>query len=452
MMLTRDNERDTKMILKKKIGIREENKYTMERRVAITPQQAQSLIESYPIEIEVLESTKRVFTDAEYKKAGCSIVGNLDGAPVIFGVKEIPLADLQQGKTYVFFSHVIKGQPYNMPMLEAMMNLQCTLIDYERIVDEKDRRLIFFGRYAGISGMINTLWALGIRLQNKGIANPFAKLCQAYTYPSLEAAEKILAEIGDEIRYTGLPAEISPVTIGITGYGNVSTGVQDILDLLPVTEITPAELKTLRNNTRLSNKTLYKVVFKEEHISKRNDGAAFLLSDFFTQPEHFHSIFDSYTEHLTMWVNCMYWDARYDRLLTKKQLATHHQAGREKLLVIGDISCDPQGGIEISEARSIEEPVFVYNPRTNESSSGFDGEGILVMAVDILPSELPRESSIAFSEMLADFIAPIADCNYNQPFETIALPYPIKRAMILLQGQLTPEYRYLESYLNKPAR
>jgi alpha-aminoadipic semialdehyde synthase len=434
--------------MSKKIGIRDENKYKMERRVAITPSHTQKLIRDYGMEIDVLHSQKRVFTNDEYAKTGCRIVDNLDETPVIFGVKEIPIQDLRQNKVYVFFSHVIKGQKYNMPMLQKMMDLQDTLIDYEKITDEQNRRLIFFFCYSGLAGMINTLWSLGLRLRHLGITNPFETLRQTCTYSSLEEAENVLKEIGKNIALHGLPNELTPLTIGITGYGNVSNGAQYILDFLPTTEITPAELLQLSKQDAVSNKTIYKVVFKEEHIAKRKDGREFVLQDFFNKPELFESTFSQYVEHLTVLAHCSYWDNRYERLVTKQKLRELHTENKQKLLVIGDISCDPNGGIEATPiGTEIENPIFVYDPVTDKPVFGHTGDGVLIMSVDILPSELPRESSLSFADALFDFIEPIASCDYNTDFENIALSNPIKKALILLNGELTPEYQYLKEYL-----
>jgi len=119
------------------------------------------------------------------------------------------------------------------------------------------------------------------------------------------------------------------------------------------------------------------------------------------------------------------------------------------LVVIGDISCDVNGSVEFThKGTSIDDPVFVYNPLTQKPSMGFKGEGMLVMAVDILPSELPKDSSEYFSRVLCDFIEPIAKADYTLPYEEIGLPAPIKKALILHNGQLTPPYRYLDKFVN----
>ena len=43
----------------------------------------------------------------------------------------------------------------------------------------------------------------------------------------------------------------------------------------------------------------------------------------------------------------------------------------------------------------------------------------------------------------------IAQADYSVPFEELALPPEIKRAVIVYQGELTPDYRYIEKYLEE---
>lgn len=426
------------------IGIRHEDKYVMERRAPLTPKHVERLIKNKMLDIVVQTSAKRVFTDEEYLKAGARIADNLKDCSLILGVKEMPESFFEQDKTYVFFSHVIKGQPYNMPMLRKMMELGCNLIDYEKIVDEQGRRLIFFGRYAGLAGMINSLWSLGQRFREYGFETPFLKITQAHHYASLAEARKVISEVGQEIAENGLPAELGPVTIGFTGYGNVSQGAQEICGLLPVKEISPDKLLALSQRGMLPGNLLYKVVFKEEDLSAHNDGRAFDLHDYYANPADYHSIFEQYIPHLTVLMNCMYWDTRYPRIVTKSYLKSAFEAGRPKLTVIGDVTCDPDGSIEITHhGTEIEDPVFVYDPVTDKPVMGFKGHGMLVMAVDILPSELPRDSSNGFADALVNFIKPIADCDFNEAFEDLDLPRAIKKALILHRGKLTADYEYL---------
>lgn len=431
------------------IGIRHEDKYVMERRVPLIPRHIRRLIDQDGLRVLVQTSPKRIFKDDEFKSAGAEIVDDLADARVIFGVKEMPVSFFEKNKTYIFFSHVIKGQPYNMPMLKKMMDMGCNLIDYERIADSQGRRLIFFGRYAGLAGMINSLWSLGQRLKVKGILTPFLDIKQAHQYDSLEEAKEVISKVGHKIAGEGLPPEIRPLTIGFTGYGNVSAGAQEIAGLLPIKEISPGELKGLSQQDNLPANVLYKIVFKEWDLSRPKDPSVeFELSDYYTNPGNYEDQFGQYLPHLSVLMNCMYWDERYPRIVTKNTLKEMFAGGDPKLAVIGDITCDPDGSIECThKGTEIEDPVFVYDPFTDSYQMGFEGRGILDMAVDILPSELPRESSIAFSDALIGFVKDIAATDFSKSFGELSLPAPVKKALILHQGVLAPDYAYLQEHL-----
>ncbi len=434
--------------MNKKVAIRHEDRYLMERRAAITPKQVKLLTEKDNFEFYVESSKKRVFTDAEYKKAGAKIVDDISDIPVVFGVKEMPLKAFQEGHTYVFFSHTVKGQEYNMPIIKKMIEKKANLIDYEKIVDTKGRRLIFFGRYAGLAGIINSLWAYGQRLLSKGIENPFSGLKQAHKYNSLNEAQVALERVGMNILKSGMPKEIHPMVIGITGYGNVSKGVQELLSYLPCQQISADKLLDL-DMDKLPNNVIYKVVFKEMHLVVENikDKDFFELEDYYAHPEKYRSIFSKYVNKLSLLINAMYWDTRYPRLITNEYLSENY-SDKHKLLVIGDITCDPKGSIECTkECTTIEEPVFVFDTKSQKKKNGFDGEGIAVMGVDILPSELPRESSQGFSDILYSYIKEIIACDYTQPFDKLELPPPIKRALILHNGKFTPEFEYMSDFI-----
>ncbi|PKP30572.1 MAG: hypothetical protein CVT99_12965 [Bacteroidetes bacterium HGW-Bacteroidetes-16] len=436
------------MGIKHKIGLRFEDKYKMERRVALVPDHVKAL-RDLGVEFEVRKSAKRIFADREYEAVGARLVDQVPEADIILGVKEMPIDYFKENKTYLFFSHTIKGQEYNMPMLRSMMEHHANLIDYERITDENGKRLIFFGHFAGLAGMINSLWSAGQRWKEFGVVTPFLKLKQTHHYQSLDEAKAVISEIAREIAQNGLPVEIEPVVVGITGYGNVSHGVQEILDILPVKNISPAELLQYSTSGFPDKKLIYKVVFKEEDLSVPIEkGKSFVLQEYYDQPELFECQFEKYLPHLTILMNCIYWDDRYPVIVSKDFLEVMFKNPNPKLLVIGDVTCDPDGSIECTHKGTvIEDPVFVYNPLTRKPSMGFKGDGILVMAVDILPSELPREASQTFSDALVGFIPDLASADFDVPFENLRIPAPLKRAMILFHGELTPDYQYLNEFL-----
>jgi saccharopine dehydrogenase (NAD+, L-lysine forming) len=435
-----------------KIGIRHEDKYEMERRTPLIPKHIERLIRKHNLEFIVQSSPKRIFPDDDYARAGARIENSLRDCPVIFGVKEIPETEFENGKTYIFFSHVIKGQPYNMPMLRRMMELGCNLVDYERIADDQGKRLIFFGKYAGLAGMINSLWSLGQRLKEEGyIGNPFARIRQAHKYTSLDQARWEISEVGREISEKGLPEELLPLTIGFTGHGNVSIGAQEIASLLPIIEITPEKLLKLKSRKKIPSNLVYKVIFRENHISRpKEPGSEFDLQDYYQCPENYENNFEQYIPHLSVLMNCMYWDDRYPQIFTSEFAKQLFSQGNPKIKVVGDITCDPEGSIEFThKGTEIEDPVFVYNPQSGIPTMGFRGDGIVVMAVDILPSELPRESSVSFGDALVNFVKPIAECDFSRNYDELALPPAIKKALIVHNGELTPDYRYINQFLEQ---
>ena len=299
------------------IGIRHEDKYLMERRAPLTPKHVERLIKNKKLDFVVQTSEKRVFADEEYIKAGAKIAKDLKKCSVIFGVKEMPQSFFEKDKTYIFFSHVIKGQPNNMPMLRKMMELKCNLIDYERVIDEQGKRLIFFGRYAGLSGMINSLWSLGLRLKEAGYNTPFSRIKQAHHYSSLAEVKEVISSVGQEIAEKGMPEELCPFTVAFTGYGNVSQGAQEILGLLPVKEISPKKLFALKRRSKIPFNLIYKIIFKEEHLVEPIDkDGEFDLHEYYSSPEKFRSTFEKYIPHIDVLINCIYWDSRYPRLVT----------------------------------------------------------------------------------------------------------------------------------------
>lgn len=434
-----------------RIGIRREDKNQWEARVPITPKDAGQLIRA-GIDVWLQPSSLRVFPDDTYRKVGATISEDLSPCPIILAVKEIPATFFEAGKTYVFFSHTIKGQAYNMPMLKKMMDLKCQLIDYELVTDDRHRRLIFFGRHAGLAGMIDTLWAFGKRLAYEGIANPFDKIKLAHQYHDLYDAKAHIAEIGVKIKVHGLPREIQPLIIGFAGYGNVSQGAQEIFDLLPFEQISPAQIAVLNAPAKTSREKLFKVVFREEDmVVPQNAGDSFDLQDYYDHPEKYRGRFEDYLPYLDILVNCIYWESRYPRLVTGDYLKRAFSApASPKLRVIGDISCDIEGAIQCTvKSTDPGKPVYVFDPTDGTVAEGWEGHGPVIMAVDNLPCELSKESSEFFSNVLVKFVPALVKADYRVPYEQLQLPPELHRAMILHRGELLPKFQHLKSVLSK---
>lgn len=428
----------------KTIGIRREDKSDWEKRVPLVPADIEELHVQHGIEAIIQPSKIRIFSDDQYQDAGAEVSESLRSAEIIFAVKEIPTQLLEHGKTYLFFSHTIKGQPHNMEMLKRLMQLKCNLIDYELIVDKMKNRLIAFGRYAGIAGLIETLHAYGRKMELKGYATPFKEIKQAYRYESLHEATAHIELIGRRIAQHGFPKELSPLTVGFLGYGNVSKGAQEMFDLLPAQTIKPNDLKQFIAEDHSNQHSLFKIVFKEEDLVRPLKGT-FTLENYYNHPEKFESVFSEYLTCLKILINGIYWTEKYPRFVTKKNLRDNEPALRNSgLQLIGDISCDISGSIEITkEATMPDNACYTYDIKKDHFSDGITSSGITIMAIDNLPCEFSHDASCSFSKKLKHFVSDICRADFEQDFDDIQLPEEIKGAMILHKGCLTKNYEYL---------
>jgi len=431
-----------------RIGIRREDKSRWEARVPLVPADVERLIRDHGLDVTVQTSPIRTFSDDAYRAVGAAVAEDLADCPIIMGVKEIPPARFETGKTYVFFSHVIKGQPANMPMLRRLMALGCQVIDYEKITDDQGRRLVFFGRFAGVAGMIDTLWALGERLKHEGVDNPFVRIRPAHRYDDLDHVRREIGAVSDSIRKDGLPDAIQPLVCGFAGYGQVSLGAQEIYDLLPVVEVSPEELPSVKPASR----ECHKIVFREEHMAERIDGSSpFELQEYYDYPDRYRASFFPQVPYLTMLVNCIYWEPKYPRLITRKQFQElYAEPGSTRLRIIGDITADLDGSLACTtRVTAPDKPIYVYDPATGQTPDGVAGNGPVILAVDFLPCEVPVDASIEFSRSLLPFMSRLAAADLSGSLAESGLPPELARAMIVYHGELTEPYGYIRDYLDE---
>ncbi|CAH0477243.1 unnamed protein product [Peronospora belbahrii] len=376
---------------------------------------------------------------------------DLAAANVIVGVKQVPESALLADKTYLFFSHTIKAQPENMALLNAVLHRRVTLIDYECITEESGKRLIAFGNNAGRAGMITGFRGLGERLINMGISSPFVNIASTYMYADLEHAKDAVKIAGRRIHLEGLPKALAPMTFAFTGNGNVSKGAQEIFKLMPHEMVHPSELSDLPAN----NRVLYGTVIDDpDYFVKPQNGAIAtnLRTHYYQNPHQYEAVFhEKVLPYTSMLVNCMYWDERFPRLITREQIRELRDSGNQKLLGIADITCDIGGSVEFLERNTeIERPFALYDVakdkmRDGGNDCGLEGDGIMMMGVDILPSELARESSQQFGDRLVKYVtALLSTSSSNVPlYEQTDLPAELRRACVASKGVLAPKYQYI---------
>ncbi|XP_068660381.1 alpha-aminoadipic semialdehyde synthase isoform X2 [Aristolochia californica] len=437
------------------VGILAESCNIWERRTPLTPSHCARLLhcgrEKTGVErIIVQPSTKRIYHDAQYEDVGCEVSEDLSECGFIVGIKQPKLDMVLPDKAYAFFSHTHKAQSENMPLLDKILAERATLYDYELIVGDKGKRLLAFGKYAGRAGLIDFLCGLGKRYLNLGYSTPFLSLGASYMYSSLAAAKSAVIAVGEEISTLGLPSGISPLVFVFTGSGNVSQGAQEIFKLLPHTFVEPSKLPELFEKagdhaqhskaTRRVFQVYGCVVTCQDMVAPKDPTRKFDKTDYYAHPEHYKPIFhETVAPYASVIVNCMYWEKRFPRLLTRKQIHELKVRGGP-LIGISDISCDIGGSIEfINQTTSLERPFFRYNPLTDSyHNDDINGDGVICLSVDILPTEFAREASQHFGDILSRFIGSLASTK-----DISELPSHLQRACIVHQGSLTSLYEYI---------
>lgn len=451
--------------MKNTIAIRREDLSKKgEKRVAVTPRLAQHIARAgHPLLVQPRKhpsegTVKRAFEDGSYADAGAQVNEDISAARVVFGLKEIEKDNIAPQKTYLCFSHTHKGQVKNKSMLKRFMDQQATLIDYELVCHSNGARIITaFTYFAGYAGMIDTLWAVGKRFSMRGIDHPFAQVPQSIEKEDLGLIKGMLREIGEEIKANGTPAELPPFINLILGTGKTSFGSQEIYDILPVESVAPADLKKVYENG--SRNKVYKCVLGITDMFKLKANASIDPSSYnawdsaqqeghyFKHPEDFETNLDQYLPYSTILMNCILWGPEYPRTMSRA-FTKAQWAQSQTLEAIGDITCDPEGSIEFSKETWIDNPVFVYNPETNESTDGFEGDGIAVMAVTNLPCEFSTDASEQFSTDITPVLDGILNADYEaSSLEDSGLPTEVAGATILWNGQLTKKYAYMAAYV-----
>jgi len=401
---------------KVKIGILREGKVPPDHRVPLTPKQCKAVMALYPgVQIVVQPSAVRAYKDSEYSDLGLLVQEDLSECDILMGVKEVNVQDLIPGKTFLFFSHTIKKQPYNRHLLQAILNQKIRLVDYETIKNKQNKRLIGFGRYAGIVGAYNAFLTFGLK---HGLYQ---------LKPAHQCKDR--KEMEEQFNNIKLPPNFKLV---LTGFGRVGHGAREIVDMLPIKEVAPDEFFG-----NAFDGPVFTHLEVEDYYG-RKDNKPFEKADFYANPEHYKSTFGQYVQEADMYIPCHFWNSRAPYIVTQEDLK---REGR-RLSVVADISCDIAGPIACTIRPSkISDPVYGYDPQTGEETDFMQPHALAVMAVDNLPCELPLDASEDFGSELMKHVLPclLAD----DPDQII-----LRASETNFEGELTSGYAYLQEYVN----
>jgi len=397
-----------------KFGIIKERKNPPDRRVVFSPNELAKIKQKYhDCTVKVESSDTRIFTDIQYQSMGIEVVNDVSDCDVFFGVKEVPVDNLIPNKAYFFFSHTIKKQPHNRKLLQAILEKKIDLYDHETIVDSHNHRLIGFGRYAGFVGTYNAFRAFGIKFE-------LFKMPKAET---LSGKDALVAHLKRLV--------LPPLKIVVTGTGKVGSGAKEILDAMKIKEVTPENYLS-KNYTQ----PVYTQIDVLDY-NKRKDGQVLDFTDFHHNPSEYVSDFERFTKVSDIYITGHFHANEAPRILTREML----QANDCKIKVVADISCDVAGPIACTvRSSTIAEPLYGYLPSENKEVDVFHPAAIVVMAVDNLPCELPKDASEGFGEMFSEHVLPAF---FNGDKDGI-----LKRAKITENGKLTERFSYLRDYVD----
>ncbi len=398
-----------------KFGIIKERKIPVDRRVVFTPEELLRLkTEHKTAEIFVESSDIRVFSDNEYSDLGLEVSNDISDCDVFFGVKEVPIDALIPNKKYFFFSHTIKKQVHNRKLLKAILDKKIELYDHETIVDAQNRRLIGFGRYAGIVGAYNGLRAFGLKFE-------LFNLPKAET---LNSKDDLIVKLKRQT--------LPPIKIVLTGHGKVGNGAKEILLGMKVKQVSVENFLS---------KIYSEPVFTQIDVldyNKRIDGKILDNQDFYKNPSEYISDFERFTKVSDIFMAGHFHANESPNILTREMLL----AADCKIKIVADISCDVDGPVACTiKASTIADPLFGYLPSENKEVNYTHPGAIVVMSVDNLPCELPKDASEGFGEMFMEHVIPAF---FNNDKDGI-----LARAKMTENGKLTERFKYLQDYVDE---
>ncbi|EPQ53172.1 hypothetical protein GLOTRDRAFT_140080 [Gloeophyllum trabeum ATCC 11539] len=450
------------------IGIRrEDSERIWERRCPLTPDAVHELVKD-GVNVLVQDCSRRVYRSDEFVKAGAQIHPNLSPAHIILGIKETPLAELLTTpvdgipRTHLMFSHTIKGQLYNMPLLDRFLEarpgsgerkeLLPRLIDWELLTDEKGKRTVGFGWFAGVAGVLESLSMLAQFHLELGIASPFLYTPRPHMHPDLPSIRASLSRVGEMIKEGGTPREVGPIIIGVTGTGKVAQGMLDILSDLPIEKVNVEDLPRLVGSPEANLHKIYLVHALPHEYFSGVDGRPYNREDYYANPHLYKSNFHVKVQpYLTLLLHGAGWAQGFPRVMTNEGLATSLEIARGlwggekgRGRCVGDVSCDVEGGLEFLPRHStLSAPFFCTRPGSLPAHL----PEVRMMAVDILPSSLPLDASRHFSQGIMSYLRTLIRGYRGEGGVDAELERALDRATVTRGGELQGSNTWLKEPL-----
>ncbi|KAG9087808.1 hypothetical protein FRC06_002352 [Ceratobasidium sp. 370] len=432
------------------VGLRREDPArTWERRTPLTPDGVEELVEELGAEVLVEECERRVFRTRDYEKAGARIVPAgkraLEPADIILGIKEVPLGECiasRADRTHLMFSHTAKGQPYNTPLLARFVGSEdrANLIDYELLTDgETGKRVVAFGWYAGVAGLVEGLITSAHSELQLGVASPFLYLPRPYTHHSLDDMRASLRRVGKHIASAGTSPALGPFVVAVTGNGNVAHGALEMLRELPVVYVKPKDLPALVSGGQADLHKIYVVHLPPSaYIRGRANDEPYERETYYKDPSAWKSVFaDEIAPYTSLLINGAGWKHGFPRLVSNDDLprvvAMAKQVGPGRFGSIADVSCDFEGGLEfVTHPTSICAPIYRHTL------------GPHLMTIEILPAELPRDASKHFAKALQPYLHALVRQKGGKGRDKDGkLLDALDRATITERGALRPKHAWL---------
>ena len=398
------------------IGIVRESRND-ENRTPLVPEHIKKYKESNPnINFIIQPSNSRCFSDEEYELCGAKINENLNECSIIFGVKEIDPNILINNRTYLFFSHTFKInkqqkniEKHKKDLLLSILNKKITLIDYENIRGKNGTRCLGFGRFAGIVGCYNTLNLLLKVLGKQSLASAY----------KINDYERLVLNLKN--------LYFPKTKILVTGDGRVAKGV---IELLNQTNIKAVSKKDFLE--KKFDQPIFCNLETKDYVTN-NSSTNFNLEHFINNPQDYSSSALQYLKETNILISAHYWDPSSPKIFESEDLKD-----LQNLKIVGDITCDINGSVPTTiRSTTIEEPNY-WIERYNLKEIDENNDGIAVMAVDNLPSELPRDSSTEFSEGIINEVL---------PFLLKEDDGRILNGTITTDGSFLEKYNYLNNYI-----